>query len=917
MRLGRIFLLALCLLSVSGFIYCGVLSLEMPNSSSQIDYYHIDSEDIDDQIIYHLENKSILHESPKVIYPDNLPELSTTINSPMAINTNGMQVYDTPEVNYHVYEAHEELLDNFKDGLCYTSEINGAFKKEGYIMYDLDNKNDDLLAFKIDSSLAQLMDCEGDISLQYTFDDGTKSSAEWENFRSDEYILLNDPENLFLRVSFEGDGESTPIMRGPLDVDLFDESDFYDEGLVVLNEGTYELDLGEYIDSDYLDLFNYFLSGLDISLEDNGYISCTQTGDYEFSCQVKDFSLSFEEDLDFEIYYQDTSLLSFPLTFKFSGTPDLHPVTFNTSTIDLAVTEGQTTNLDLVPFLEDLDDDLGDYNLFVSSVPSSLNCYVLSNQYLRCYVLDLEKRSSILELSVTDLLHQETDTKTVTYEINYLAKPPIVTTPENDTLIGSDLSKTFTLSSLVSDADTPLNELLFSYDSENSDLSCSLQNSIVTCTFATDETQSTELEFIFSDLEHNISSDVFEINHLEESDLSLLIGSNDTIHDVYSEADFTYNLQLSNPLIGFDLYNLEIGFESDLPAQNITYNPSEEEVDVLDYDGDTYNYTFNISLPEINNPASYNLFLTINDFVVEKQFNLEEETFYSVPLTKDFAADYLDVDVYIPGTRPDGQNDRVPVGVKLAVPYTITSSFDVPVEVYVCEVSQYYSGYEELMNLYEFDGDTYANVGSKMLCENTTISSNLEDELYISHGPVDPDGWLMPTVFLDINPSLERGLLNDYYSYKEESETFLVDDKLSLLAEIKGDDPAFYLSSEITSPAPLSVLSINTTYSLESNFNNHYAFDVVDVDACAQVFEYDAGEYTFSLSNQYGEVLGDDCKTIERIGYRGSGDNVEQENFSFRTNNMTTSKSTVFGLFTGYFVDAEFSPKGGAGYNIE
>jgi hypothetical protein len=247
--------------------------------------------------------------------------------------------------------------------------------------------------------------------------------------------------------------------------------------------------------------------------------------------------------------------------------------------------------------------------------------------------------------------------------------PQIISNPINKTLVGETLTATYSISDLVYDSDDSIDTLDFSYSLNglnSTDLTCVKEYPNIVCSFSESSlTGDAELSFTFNDLENSTTTEVFHLNHVSYDSLESIIlpGS---IYNVYHGSTFDYTIKVGNTL-GFDLYNLDFSYvkESSNSSAELTINSSSGFSNFdLPYDSQIITehiFSFNLTTPESEilnaDKIQYNLFLKDNSTVLRKLIN--ENTFNSTPLTKDFADEFLDVDVYIPGIRPDGQNTYI------------------------------------------------------------------------------------------------------------------------------------------------------------------------------------------------------------------------------------------------------------------
>jgi hypothetical protein len=589
---------------------------------------------------------------------------------------------------------------------------------------------------------------------------------------------------------------------------------------------------------------------------------------------------------------------------------------FNIEFLELEINEEDSVRRDLSNYTNA---NLSRYDFTINGVGLYLDevayCTINDNELL-CE--GLEEGEVVLDLGLKDIGTGNIEVViplTVTVNHIYLA-PEFIGNLVNQTLIGDNLEVEFNLVELFSDEDTDLHLLNYSFTVDNTNLgehefSCNFDNLALIGICEFNNVESTGYVDVFieaSDSMNSVSSNSFQLNHVSSVHFFDLVMPGQE-HDVYHGAEFNYSIMLHNDL-EFDLYNLELGFEKSLSLDATLSNAGTLTL----FANDTYLANFNVTIPNEGLQENiYDLFLTANNQTINKHLLGQSETFNSIPLHKDFIGPYVNLDIYTPGERQDGQNDRIPGAVKVAIPYNVEHTFDVPLHVNVCEAVPYIDidGKDRLT--YHKEGNSYIENPTNLYCyeQEIPVGETYNGELYFATAP-DMYSWMNLTanVFLDTNPTMTDGR-DDYTT----SSTLLTFDTMALKAQKDYDDYIFFLSGSIISPQSESTLNKNTTYNAEINFANHYAFSIVDVQGCINTFYKESipSDSIYSLENDYLEVQGVSCKRLD-IAYN----NEQVETFQFRTKGLSaTSSWPRIGIANGYNLNNEFIPKVGSRLYIE
>lgn len=559
----RYLALLLSLVLVAGTVWSGVYFKNMPNPSTE--KYHIQQKNVGDLTLYFLQYRDFYVVGPDThdihVRGFDSSELSissnkldtnllrvsnstaktlsnTKIESGLNKNDGRSSKVDSEEDNEYLEEQFEFLKATAKDDsesemyykanpyefekysttttphyfikwpgylyfykyFCFTDEVvlNHRFYQSGNITYHFTGQ--DVIALNAKKSRFDFRSCSGNIKIEYS----TNNDSSWKLLDLNKYVLFDPTGDVYVRVSFSGNGLTTPLMLEDVPLEFVDKS-MQVTGTLTPTQNVVTFDALNYVPDDYDAFVEQFLQYISINILDGGPFSCQKNGT-NFVCTIGalvDENVQGTIDLSLVINFSGTNLeIPFFIPYDLRNLfIDLNPVEFSLSNVSINVDEGSTLNYNLAQHIVDEDDAIGAYALSITTNPSVATCVIQNQDYLNCNIPSSFVSDSLV-VQLHDVHHNVNSTLNVSLVSND-ANPVQFNTEVISVNANEGSNVNVEILPYLYDADAILGEYHLSITNDSDVLDCSLDNTTLECNVptTTQTTDSLQLEVFDISLE--------------------------------------------------------------------------------------------------------------------------------------------------------------------------------------------------------------------------------------------------------------------------------------------------------------------------------------------------------------------------------------------------------------------------------
>lgn len=733
-------------------------------------------------------------------------------------------------------------------------------------------------------------------------------------FGSDSAIFLISESSSILTINF--------TLNETNHIPILEESKLTNGKILVSMSGSNSktINLKEYIyDPDLTKNYSYSIQGT------QNVATCNIVGD-NLTCAPK---LAGEANIIVKV--NDGSFtLELPIhisVVNYNTIPILKEINLVNGHIQVDIEDGQTTTVNLKDYVTDPDTVKNYTYNFVTNV-NNATCSIdgdnlackgkLNGQETMTIKLTDAEYTLNLPVSVTVVEHNE---------------PPTVVNmsnlPKGITVFNVSPTFEMTLSDYFDDIDNPIYPgdevpglpLIYGMHKINgsANITCVPKDevdayNVLVCTVTGDSAYADVRFFAFDGLSTIEVSKLFRVAIVDKDDFDVSItGPTKVLNN--NSFDMSYNLRIANTNLNFELYKVPVSF----------YKETSSQLDARFYnedgslDGDylytdlslTNDFTRKIKVltPEASTVKTYTITPKLDGV-----YDYPVTTITSIPYNATYLKDYFSVVGYIPGHRNDGKDTYVPNGVKVVVPFKVYNNLDVPITLYGCNAEQ--SG-----QLYKKNTTIYDSVTNNVFCDNITLQpGETEKQVVVSDKIAQgASSTLAPTYFLDLNPTLSNG--KSFYIYINNSNT-LINYNSNFVLNINEYTPTKFVATVLAPVSGSTLVKNNPNVNLNIRYNNEFAFSLVDVNLCADVW-YNTGNPTpnMSFENEYLKINGNPC-TVLNFDYYLSGtttNNTSTATFSLATKDKSFDSTNWprIGVGGAYPLDGVLYNLGGVKLSIQ
>ncbi len=619
------------------------------------------------------------------------------------------------------------------------------------------------------------------------------------------------------------------------------------------------------------------------------------------NCELDNYNLicDFDKDLfgtkfvNIKTIYEDSNILQLILDIK--NTPDIKPEVLSLdNTIHEELIENTQTTFDLRNYIDFGILPITDYTIKINTPAAPKNtCTLNLNQFsISCIYDNIGLNLFSFNLNLEDINFS----LPIPFTFNILPKNKapkyIGNLDAGETHLTNYLQKDFNMLELFEDEDS---ELTFSSEQSSGTFlaQCNPNGNIYSCTF--NGNGYADIRFKAYDGEYYTYSPYYRV---------ALVNPNDFVFEYNFDTNFkivdtlAFDLPLKLKDLNFDVYDLNISINNGLGNNQTFY------FDLLANETEEFVFEDLNTNNSLQQETTYPIAIKINGVEVD------EIKVLSIPYEPNFLKNYLSVESYTPGDFIDygvyGHHEVLP-GFIFGIPYMITSNFDVPIELYVCQAIPKYS-LEQNYKLFKKENENYNLIPENYFCEKRVLNEktnvvmyvrNLDDyaivqSLIISKTKIIPPTSLSGGFFNYLNNNLEIVIYtNDVLSFYDFTE---------------------YVYSFIPEQSYGNNLNKNTEYNINVEFINGYAYEIVNVPVGIQASRSEVIPEYFDETNYY--KITSDIKYIDLNYNKGSfGSNINSsktETFTFKTKDSSYDGSGPpwYKIASGTFLNNNFEKAG-------